>query len=119
CMASPLLWAGTPPFSRFFPDLVSGHVISRGVSPAQEVQRLRCWRVRIGPVHGQHLAGVSRQLKGCVTGDGAGDHLPAVTAFSSSSDARMSCGRSGWLDSLTQRSKATLKTAMPASAVRL
>ncbi len=48
-----------------------------------------------------------------------GDHLPAVTAFSSSSDSRMSCGRSCWLVWLIQRSNAILKTAIPASAARL
>src|ERR1035437_8376855 len=49
----------------------------------------------------------------------AGDHLPAVTALSSSSDSRMSCGKSAWLVSLIQRSNAILKTAIPASAARL
>ena len=48
---------------------------------------------------------------------GAGGHLPAVTALSSSSDSRMSWGRSRRFVSLTQRSTATLKTAIPASAV--
>ena len=47
---------------------------------------------------------------------GAGGHLPAVTALSSSSDSRMSSGRSRRFVSLTQRSTATLKTAIPASA---
>jgi hypothetical protein len=48
-----------------------------------------------------------------------GDYLPAATAFSSARDSRMSCGRSGPPPSPTQRSNATLKTAIPASAVRL
>src|SRR5215470_4166492 len=52
-------------------------------------------------------------------GPGAGDHLPAVTALSSPSDSRMSCASSGWLGPSTQRSNAILKTAIPASAVRL
>ena len=43
------------------------------------------------------------------------DHFPAVTALSSSSDSRMSCGKSCWLVSSTQRSRAILKTAIPAS----
>jgi hypothetical protein len=47
------------------------------------------------------------------------DHLPAVTALSSSSDSRMSCDKSRWLVSLIQRSNAILKTAIPASAARL
>ena len=44
---------------------------------------------------------------------------PAVTVLSSPSDARMSWGRDGSPASFTQRPKAILKTAIPASAVRL
>jgi nucleoside-diphosphate-sugar epimerase len=49
----------------------------------------------------------------------AGDHWPAVTAFNSSSDTRISSGRSRWSVSSIQRSNAILKTAMAASAARL
>ena len=45
--------------------------------------------------------------------------MPAVTTLSSLSDSRISFGRSGRSVSLIQRSNATLKTAIPASAVRL
>src|SRR5258708_39287153 len=47
----------------------------------------------------------------------ADGHLPAVTALSSSSNSRMSCGRSRWLVSLCQRSIAILKTVIPAMDV--
>jgi hypothetical protein len=47
------------------------------------------------------------------------DQAPAVTAFNASSDSRMSCGKSCSSASPTQRSKAILKTAIPASAVGL
>ena len=46
-------------------------------------------------------------------------YLPAATALSSSNDSRMWCAKSRWAGSLIQASKATLKTAIPASAVRL
>ncbi len=49
----------------------------------------------------------------------AAGQLPAVTALSSSSDSLMSCGNSARPVPVTQRSKPILKTAIPASAVRL
>jgi hypothetical protein len=47
------------------------------------------------------------------------DHRPAATPRSASSDSRMSVGRSRWSSAVVQRSNAILKTAKPASAVRL
>ena len=50
---------------------------------------------------------------------GRGGHRPAVTALSSSSESRTRSGRVRSFASSTQRSTAILKTAIPASAVRL
>ena len=70
-------------------------------------------------------AALNRRARGPAPGTGWGDRSalshasPAVTALSSSSDSRISCGKSRSLLSSTQRSNATLNTAIPASAVRL
>lgn len=50
---------------------------------------------------------------------GAADHSPAIAASSWSSESRMSCRQSCWLVSSIQRSNPILRTAIPASAVRL